>query len=417
MLSKDRISNLIVFIDDINSEVILFPKFSTFSVNGPIKVTFLPVEKDNTFVKGNVDLTKAKVYIPGLALKKMKGSFGQLIFNLSKNNKSSFQYSQNDVLVSGNASHKSIFEINKVNYLNIKTPDILIKSATFQKFGEYNQLKINKGAISLEFLMRLRFKKKEKPLDLIFSDIAVNFNRKIFLNSLKGEIRLFEGLRGYAKAKLSDQSNLEIIISPHKDNAINFVVSGNDAGELLRRGGYYRNGFGGVFKASIVYKNKAKIKGSLEIENFRIKNAPVLAQIISSASIIGLLDNLNGNGLLFTKIEGSFDYKEDKLALKDGVAVGPSLGLTMGGYERYGEKENIVDVKGLVSPVYIINGVVKSIPLIGKVFGGEKGEGVFGVSYKVKGNSSSPRVLVNPLSILTPGVFRKIFSVEENDNK
>ena len=159
------------------------------------------------------------------------------------------------------------------------------------------------------------------------------------------------------------------------------------------------------------------MSGSLEIREFRIKNAPVLAQIISSASIIGLLDNLNGNGLLFTKIEGSFDYKDSELTLKNGVAVGPSLGLTMGGYERYGKKQNTVDVNGLISPVYIINGVVKAIPLIGKVLGGEKGEGVFGVSYKVKGNSSNPTVLVNPLSILTPGVFRKIFSVEENGNR
>ena len=89
----------------------------------------------------------------------------------------------------------------------------------------------------------------------------------------------------------------------------------------------------------------------------------------------------------------------------------------MAGYERYGKKQNTVNVNGLVSPVYIINGVVKAIPLIGKVLGGEKGEGVFGVSYKVQGNSSNPRVLVNPLSILTPGVFRKIFNFEENGNK
>ena len=159
------------------------------------------------------------------------------------------------------------------------------------------------------------------------------------------------------------------------------------------------------------------MSGSLEIREFRIKNAPVLAQIISSASIIGLLDNLNGNGLLFTKIEGFFDYKNGELTLKDGVAVGPSLGLTMSGYERYGKKQNTVNVNGSVSPVYIINGVVKAIPLIGKVLGGEKGEGVFGVSYKVQGNSSNPRVLVNPLSILTPGVFRKIFSIEENGKR
>jgi hypothetical protein len=55
--------------------------------------------------------------------------------------------------------------------------------------------------------------------------------------------------------------------------------------------------------------------------------------------------------------------------------------------------------------------------LIGELLGGEKGEGVFGVSYKVQGNSSNPRVLVNPLSILTPGIFRKIFNIQENVNR
>ena len=53
-----------------------------------------------------------------------------------------------------------------------------------------------------------------------------------------------------------------------------------------------------------------------------------------------MLDNLNGNGLLFTD-RGSFDYNDGELALKDGVAVGPSLGLTMAGYEDT-EKQNTV---------------------------------------------------------------------------
>ncbi len=417
IFSRDKTGNLIVFFDDLDSET-LFPNFSTFSVKGPMKFTLLPVKKDdNTLIQGNIDLTKARVYVPALALNKTKGRYGQLKFNFTKDNKSNFRYSQKDVLVSGTGIHKSIFEINEVNYSSIKTPDIQIDRATFQKFGDYNQFKTDGGTISLEFLMRLKIRKKDTPLDFIFSDIVLTFNKNKFLNSLKGEIRSFEGLRGYTRAKLSPKSNLEITISPYKNNSINLVISGNDAGELLRRGKFYENGYGGIFKASIFYKNRTKISGFLEIEDFRIKNAPVLAQIISSASIIGLLDNLNGNGLLFTNIEGSFDYKDGELTLKDGVAVGPSLGLTMGGYERYGKKQNTVNVNGLVSPVYIINGVVKAIPLIGKVLGGEKGEGVFGVSYKVQGNSSNPRVLVNPLSILTPGVFRKIFGMEKNGDR
>ncbi len=415
--SEDENGDPIILFDNLNSEM-LFPKFSTFKIKGPLKITFSPVGKDdNILIRSSIDLTKAEVYIPALALKKVRGTNGQLKIDFIKDNKSVFKYSQVGVLVSGTASHKSSFEINKVNYSSIKTPDILIERATFQNFGEYKQFKTDGGTISSEFLMSLSFKKKDIPLDFIFSDIVVTLKKNKFLDSLKGEIRSFDGLRGYAMAKLSPNSNLEIIISPNKNSGINLVVSGNDAGELLRRGKYYRNGYGGMFKASIFYKNRMKISGSLQIEDFRIRNAPVLAQIISSASIIGLLDNLNGNGLLFTKIEGSFAYKDGELTLNDGIAVGPALGLTMAGYERYGKKQNTVNVNGLVSPVYIINGVVKAIPLIGKVLGGEKGEGVFGVSYKVQGNSSKPTVSVNPLSIFTPGVFRKIFNIEENGNR
>ena len=63
----------------------------------------------------------------------------------------------------------------------------------------------------------------------------------------------------------------------------------------------------------------------------------------------------------FAKIEGTFDYRDGELRLKNGVAVGPSLGITMTGYERYGKKQNTVNVNGLISPVYIVNGVVKAL--------------------------------------------------------
>ena len=417
IFSNNQVGDLTIFLDDFNSEM-LFPDLKAFSVKGPVKLNILPFKKnDNSMFRCNIDLIQANVYISALTLKKTKGNYGQLKLNFTEDNSVDFKYTQNDVLVSGSASLKSAFEIKKIDYSSIYTPDIQIKRATFQKFEKYDQFKTNRGTISLDFLMRLKFKKKDIPLDFIFSNIVVTYKKNKFLDSTMGEIRSFEGLRGYAKAKFSPKSHFEVTISPNKNDAINLVISGNDAGELLRRGKFYDNGYGGLFKASVFYKNKTKISGSLEIENFRIKNAPVLAQIISSASIVGLLDNLNGNGLLFTKIDGSFDYKESKLTLKDGVAVGPSLGLTMGGYEKYGQKQNTVNVTGLLSPVYIINGVIKAIPLIGKVLGGDKGEGVFGVSYKVQGDSSNPIVSVNPLSILTPGVFRKIFNIEENGNR
>ena len=109
-------------------------------------------------------------------------------------------------------------------------------------------------------MTKLSFKNRKIPLDIVFSDLVVTSNKNVFLGSIKGEVRSFQGLRGYAKAELLSYSALEIIISPHKDNGINLVISGNNAGELLRRGDYYKNGFGGMFKASIFYKNKNQIE-------------------------------------------------------------------------------------------------------------------------------------------------------------
>ena len=62
---------------------------------------------------------------------------GQLKLDFTRGNKSVFEYSQVDVFVSGTASHKSSFEINRVNYSSIKTPDVIIKRAIFQKFDKY----------------------------------------------------------------------------------------------------------------------------------------------------------------------------------------------------------------------------------------------------------------------------------------
>ena len=139
----------------------LFPKFSTFKIKGPLKITFLPfVKNDNLLIQSSVDFTKADVYFPALALKKVRGESGRLRIDFTKDNKSVFKYSQSDVLLSGTALHKSNFEIKKVYYSNIKTPDVIIERATFQKFDEYNQFKTDGGTINLEYLMRLNFKKK-----------------------------------------------------------------------------------------------------------------------------------------------------------------------------------------------------------------------------------------------------------------
>jgi hypothetical protein len=45
---------------------------------------------------------------------------------------------------------------------------------------------------------------------------------------------------------------------------------------------------------------------------------------------------------------------------------------------------------------------------LGQIFS-RRGEGFFGFNYSLSGTTDAPQVSVNPLSLLTPGMFREIF--------
>ena len=73
------------------------------------------------------------------------------------------------------------------------------------------------------------------------------------------------------------------------------------------------------------------------------------------------------------------------------------------------QKRDQVSVGGTLAPVYGINGLLGSVPLLGDILVSKKGEGVVGMTYSVSGNMEEPEIGVNPLSVLTPGIFRRIF--------
>jgi hypothetical protein len=124
-----------------------------------------------------------------------------------------------------------------------------------------------------------------------------------------------------------------------------------------------------------------------------------LAELINAISVVGLLEQLQGSGLLFAETEAVFRLTPRAVQINRASAVGASLGVSLSGlYVLNGGR---LDMQGVVSPIYLLNG-------IGAIFT-RKGEGLFGFNYRVQGTASAPDVSVNPLSILTPGMFREIF--------
>jgi uncharacterized protein YhdP len=148
-------------------------------------------------------------------------------------------------------------------------------------------------------------------------------------------------------------------------------------------------------------------EGVLRIDDFNLYRTPVLARILAVASLTGILDELQGEGLSLSKLIAPFRYADGVLTLSEARANGASLGLTANGVINL--RRSTLDLNGVVVPLYLINSLLGGIPLLGDLLVGEKGGGVFAVNYSAEGALGDPSVSVNPLSVVTPGFLRGVF--------
>jgi len=132
-----------------------------------------------------------------------------------------------------------------------------------------------------------------------------------------------------------------------------------------------------------------------------------LAQMLSIASLQGLFNTLGGEGLQFDNFVVPFALTDGALQIRDARVSGPGLGMTGAGEIRFSDRA--LDLDGALVPAYTANSILGDIPVIGDIFVGKKGEGIFALSYTVKGPFDKTQVIVNPLSALTPGFLRGIF--------
>jgi hypothetical protein len=147
--------------------------------------------------------------------------------------------------------------------------------------------------------------------------------------------------------------------------------------------------------------------GELIIRNCTVLNQPFFTRALSSGSPSGVADLVKGQGIALDSVHIPFRMSGDVITIHDARATGPSLGLTADGYIDRGT--NQVALSGAVAPMYGLNGLLGVIPVLGDVFVSKKGEGLFGITYTVHGDLDHPQISTNPLSVLAPGILRRIF--------
>ena len=195
-----------------------------------------------------------------------------------------------------------------------------------------------------------------------------------------------------------------------KNQIIKFTVTSNDGEKITTFYSDYASPFiqrykfiKGFNEGSLDFNSSkvgSKTNSNLKIYDFKIKEVPVLTKLLTLASLQGIADLLSGEGIRFNEFEMKFNKSGSLTNIEEVYGLGPAISILMDGYI---EKNKLVSLRGTLVPATTINKVISAIPIVGQILVGSKtGEGVFGVSFKIKGPPEKLETTVNPIKTLTP---------------
>ena len=236
----------------------------------------------------------------------------------------------------------------------------------------------------------------------IYLDIGKYFiNTDSFLSNVRGEVQIKNNkiFSSNISAKLNKKRKFELNVftNSNRQKITNLEI---DRPEPFIKNFKFIKGFkeGKLLYES--YEFEGKTKSNLKINDFKVKEVPVLAKLLTLASLQGIADLLTGEGIRFTDFEMDYETLGNTTNINELYAIGPAISLMMEGYII---KDELTSLKGTLVPATTVNKTISKIPMLGDILVGKKiGEGVFGVSFKIKGPPQKLKSTVNPIKTLTP---------------
>ncbi len=260
----------------------------------------------------------------------------------------------------------------------------------------------------------------KKNINLFNNDFKATIDIKEIYLDKKNILKNLNGFLIFKKGKVLEtelssyflnNKNIKFTIKTNDDEKITTLFS-NEAKPLVDRYKFIK----GFEEGSLDFysnKNKNKINSTLKIYDFKLKELPALTKLLTLASLQGIADLLSGEGIRFNEFEMNFSNNGDLMTIEEIYAIGPAISILMSGYV---EKDKLISLRGTLVPATTLNKTIGSIPVLGNILVGKKvGEGVFGVSFKIKGPPGNLETTVNPIKTLTPRfITRTLEKIKKN---
>ncbi|MAC44580.1 MAG: hypothetical protein CMJ00_00175 [Pelagibacteraceae bacterium] len=232
---------------------------------------------------------------------------------------------------------------------------------------------------------------------------------------LIGEIKNGKFVKISSKGDFGGDNYLDISMKKDEINNTKYLEVYSDLTRpLLTEYDFFKGLSGGkLLFTSLISGNNSNSK--LKIDNFKVVNAPGMIKLLSLADLSGLEDLAKGEGLSFEVLEINMEKNDNFLKLNEIIALGPSMSVIMEGYQ---DEKGLTSLRGTLVPAKTLNKMISKIPLIGDILiPKEIGEGLFGVSFKIKGPKGKTKTTINPIRTLTPRFIQKIVDRNKKEIK
>ena len=384
--------------------------------------------KNKIDFKTLLNLDKIKFSIEDIGYKKLRNQNAILQVKGFKNNKKllfeSIDYKEkNNSIVINNLeiNNNKITNVGKIKFDFLSKNNFKNQINLIKKDDNYEL--VGKSFDSIQLIENISDSESDKNFFEIFENL--NSNIKILVDEVKlDEKSTVNNLRAYLDVRNSkifaldlnsnfnENEKLFVSIKTQKDNSILTTFHSDRAKPFVKKYKFIKGFEDGNLDFSSTKINNVSMS-KLVIDNFKVKEIPVLAKILTLASLQGIADLLTGEGVRFTDFEMIYSNKGSLMTIDEIYAIGPAISIMMEGYV---EGKKLVSLRGTLVPATTINRTISSIPLLGDLLVGKKvGEGVFGVSFKIKGPPKDLKTRVNPIKTLTPRfITRTLEKIKKN---
>jgi hypothetical protein len=252
-----------------------------------------------------------------------------------------------------------------------------------------------------------------------FSEVSL---RSLKLNlSKRGEKLTALNVRG----TLDGGKPLAVELRKQNDQPRMLLADSTDAGQAFKLIDFYPNIQGGRVRLEVNLDGKgpAEKTGTLWVENFRILGDPVVSEVFGGADLgqPGGPRARSGERRVvrqvfdFDAMRVPFSVGYGQFVMEDSYLRGPMLGASIRGKVDF--KMRRVNLGGTYVPLQGFTSGLCEFPILGPIITGPKCEGLSGMTFAIQGAMDRPEVVVNPLSMLAPGIFREIFQMTNPNPK